>query len=118
MRKMMLAMMLGVMLLAGCASLPPYFTNPANTQVFGQLGMNCVIQQPQEYGAGVMYEYLKSPTGYQMSQSHVIKVVVQCGQEFYSVVCDPSLKPDQNPCTNLQVWRPTTPPMSVKPACK
>lgn len=102
--KKMLMVMAVVAMLAGCASLPPYFTNPQNTQVFAELGMDCVLAQPQEYAAGLMYEYLKTPTGYSMSQQHLIKVAVQCGSMITTVLCDPAKPAAQNPCGNLQRW--------------
>jgi hypothetical protein len=98
---------------SGCASLPPYFQNPANTTVFSELGMNCVLAQPQEYGAGVMYTYLKTPTGYQMAQPHLIAVVVRCGNEMYSVLCDPSKPASAGPCANLETWIKQAPAAKV-----
>ena len=97
----------------GCATVPSYFTNPQNTQVFGQMGMNCVLAQPQEYAAGVGYSYLKTPIGYQMSQSSLIKVWIQCGAELFTVLCDPTKSAADNPCTGLTIWQPKPAPAGV-----
>jgi hypothetical protein len=104
--------------LNGCAGLPPYFTNPSNTTVFTQMGMNCVLLQPQEYAAGIAMTYLKTPTGYQLSQGPLIKVIVQCGDELYTVNCDPRKDAKDNPCAGLVTWRPVPkPPAVTVPKC-
>ena len=104
---MLCALILVVVIVGGCASFPPYLKDPANISTLGGGVSKCFIDKPNTYGLGLMYALVKQGGEYSITApgANQIEVVLQCGSDMITVTCDPTKKPDQNPCSNLVSWK-------------
>lgn len=88
-----------VMLLTGCATVD-YFTNPGNQKVLTEMGLTCF--QSGDVKAGAAYIIKKAGTSVEPTTTG--EFLIGCDGKWFTVVCDFTKKPSENPCTGLKEY--------------
>lgn len=99
MKKLVILVLATVLFVSGCATVD-YFTKPENQQNLLNLGVTCF--QGNDVKVGLAYIIKHTGTSVQPSTSG--EFLVGCSDKWFSVVCDVTKKPNENPCSDVKEY--------------
>jgi len=110
MRSFILLMVLLMFTVSGCAAID-YFKRPENQATLMELGVDCF--QGKNYTIGV--EYGLTRDGQQITNAMQVGGIIGCDNKKFSVICDVTKGPDENPCSDVRSYTEDTPPNKPEP---
>ena len=103
--KKILGLALLAMVLTGCAGMN-WFTKPDNQQTLVNMGLTCWAGPDVKAGAA----YIIKKEGTSVEPTTTGEFLIGCGDKWYSVICDFTKKPSENPCSDMKEYE-LKPPM-------
>lgn len=92
------------MLMTACSTnaIQGYFTSPQTFASLQTAWAECLLTAPSEYAVGAMY-VRQMKTG-DIANPNQVQAVLQCGGTIYTVTCDVTKQPNENPCGPVTRW--------------
>jgi len=99
MKNLLLMLVLVAFIVSGCATID-YFKQPENQKILAEAGVTCF--EGQDYTIGI--EYGLTREGQEITNATQVGGIIGCGNKKFSVICDVTKKPDENPCSNMKSY--------------
>lgn len=98
-------MLLVAFMVSGCSTMD-YFKRAENQQVLMDAGVTCFASD--NYTIGI--EYGLTRDGETITNATQVGGVIGCDNKKFSVICDVTKKPGENPCPNIRSFTEDPPP--------
>ena len=112
MKNLVWLLVLAAFTMSGCAALD-YFKKADNQENLVKLGITCF--ESKDYTIGI--EYGLTRDGEEITNATQVGGIIGCDNKKFSVICDVTKGPDENPCSDVKSYT-EDPPSNSAPAAE